>query len=252
MHDYKGSVVELDQQQRTRLNEIIESKILRFCWFQSLRFLLEMSNKALRVLAFAYKTIEADADLESKDEYNVHNIEKSGLVFCAFIGIKDPLRDGVEETVRKCKAAGIKIRMITGDNKITAREIARECGILDKKSVVMEGEEFMKLIGGVVCSSCRTAECKCPRSKALADAQNRVVRVDTIANASEFDRIYKNLDVLARARPQDKYALVIGLKERGYVVAVTGDGANDAPALLKADVGFAMGVSGNCLRICNC
>ena len=167
------------------------------------------------------------------------------MVFCAFTGIKDPLRDGVEETVRKCRDAGIKVRMITGDNKITAREIARECGILDSKSLIMEGEDFMNTIGGIICASCRTVECNCPRSKAMAEEQKRDIRVDTIANASEFDRIYKNLDVLARARPQDKYALVIGLKERGFVVAVTGDGANDAPALLKADVGFAMGISGN-------
>lgn len=229
MHLPNGSVVEIDQKQRTKLNETIE----------------QMSNKALRVLAFAYKKIEAEADLETKDQYDVHNIEKSGLVFCGFVGIKDPLRDGVEETIKKCKDAGIKVRMITGDNKLTAREIARECGILESKSLIMEGEEFMNAIGGVVCTKCRTAECSCPRTKALAESQNREIRVDTVANGIEFDRIYKNLDVLARARPQDKYALVIGLKERGFVVAVTGDGANDAPALLKADVGFAMGISGN-------
>lgn len=62
------------------------------------------------------------------------------------------------------------------------------------------------------------------------------MRKDTIANAEEFDKIYPNLDVLARSRPEDKYALVTGLKERGHVVAVTGDGTNDAPALKKADV----------------
>ena len=69
-------------------------------------------------------------DLKTKDNYNVYNIEKSDLILCGFVGIKDPLRDGVEDTVRKCRIAGIKVRMITGDNRITAREIARECGIL--------------------------------------------------------------------------------------------------------------------------
>jgi Ca2+ transporting ATPase len=64
------------------------------------------------------------------------------------------------------------------------------------------------------------------------------MRKDTIANGEEFDKIYPNLDVLARSRPEDKYALVTGLKERGHVVAVTGDGTNDAPALKKADVGI--------------
>lgn len=70
------------------------------------------------------------------------------------------------------------------------------------------------------------------------------MRVDTVANAEEFDKIKDTLLVLARSRPEDKYALVTGLKERGNVVAVTGDGTNDAPALKKADVGFAMGQSG--------
>lgn len=70
------------------------------------------------------------------------------------------------------------------------------------------------------------------------------IRVDTIGNASKFDEIYPRLVVLARSRPEDKYALVVGLMERGHVVAVTGDGTNDAPALKKADVGFAMGIAG--------
>jgi Ca2+ transporting ATPase len=70
------------------------------------------------------------------------------------------------------------------------------------------------------------------------------VRVDVVANGAEFDKIIHKLMVLARSRPEDKYCLVTGLKERGNVVAVTGDGTNDAPALKKADVGFAMGQSG--------
>ena len=70
------------------------------------------------------------------------------------------------------------------------------------------------------------------------------IRVDTIKNPEEFDKIYGKLCVMARSRPDDKYALVAGLIERGHVVAVTGDGTNDAPALKKADVGFAMGIAG--------
>jgi len=84
----------------------------------------------------------------------------------------------------------------------------------------------------------------CPRDSKTAEKLAKPVRVDTIANPKEFDRIYPNLDVLARSRPEDKYALVTGLIERGHVVAVTGDGTNDAPALKKADVGFAMGIAG--------
>lgn len=120
--------------------------------------------------------------------------------------------------------------MITGDNKITARAIAKECNILDEHdddpSKVMEGPEFMKRIGGVV--------------KNEKDPKQR----ETIQNAEEFDKIWRKISVLARSRPEDKYAMVVGLKERGNVVAVTGDGTNDAPALSKADVGFAMGIAG--------
>ena len=83
----------------------------------------------------------------------------------------------------------------------------------------------------------------CKRQKTAAKT-GVDVRVDTIKNAEEFDIIYKKLNVLARSRPEDKYALVTGLIERKHVVAVTGDGTNDAPALKKADVGFAMGIAG--------
>ena len=82
------------------------------------------------------------------------------------------------------------------------------------------------------------------KKKGAEGTANKRVRVDTIKNQKEFDKIVSTLAVLARSRPEDKYALVVGLKERDHVVAVTGDGTNDAPALAKADVGFAMGISG--------
>lgn len=108
----------------------------------------------------------------------------------------------------------------------------------------MEGIEFIQRIGGVICTVCKTQICDCPRDNDTAKRLKKAQRIDTIANGEEFDKIYPNLDVLARSRPEDKYALVTGLIERGHVVAVTGDGTNDAPALKKADVGFAMGLAG--------
>ena len=110
--------------------------------------------------------------------------------------------------------------------------------------IAMEGVNFIDEIGGVVCKWCRTSECECPRDKKAADKKGKKVRVDTIAKGDVFDQYIDNLTVLARSRPEDKYALVTGLIERGHIVAVTGDGTNDAPALKKADVGFAMGISG--------
>lgn len=139
--------------------------------------------------------------------------------------------------------------MVTGDNSDTARAIARDCNILTKSKKpspyqVIEGVEFIKLTGGIVCKKCQTFECGCERDQEKAKKDGKPLRVDTIKNGEMFDKIYKDIDVMARSRPEDKYAMVVGLIERKHVVAVTGDGTNDAPALKKADVGFAMGIAG--------
>lgn len=162
------------------------------------------------------------------------------------IGVRDMPRKEVKSAIEKCHRAGIKVRMVTGDNIVTAAAIARDVGIIKEgdNSLVMEGTEFIELIGGVICKTCRTKECGCALDLKQAKAENIPLRVDTIENGKAFDRLQMNLLVLARSRPEDKYALVTGLRERGDVVAATGDGTNDAPALKKADVGFAMGIAG--------
>lgn len=165
----------------------------------------------------------------------------------ALLGVKDIPRPEVPFAIEKCRTAGIKVRMVTGDNIITAKAIAKEVGIIEKNnkfSLVMEGVDFISRIGGVVCKHCQTELCECERDAALAEKNGKNLRIDTIKNMEEFEKIIKDLDVLARSRPEDKYALVTGLLELGNVVAVTGDGTNDAPALKKADVGFAMGING--------
>ena len=185
--------------------------------------------------------------MTDQDNKGVYQVEKYSLTLFAVIGIKDILRQEVPQAVLDCKKAGIKVRMVTGDNKITARAIAKECHIVDSQdelSMVLEGPDFMTRIGGVVCENCKTPECDCALDEKSAKKNNKPIRKDTIKNAHEFNKIYKHIDVLARSRPEDKYAMVVGLKERNHVVAVTGDGTNDAPALKKADVGFAMGISG--------
>jgi P-type Ca2+ transporter type 2C len=130
------------------------------------------------------------------------------LVFLGVVGIQDPVRPGVPESVKKAQHAGVVIRMVTGDNAVTARAIAAECGILTEGGVVMEGPVF----------------------RTLSD--------------EEMDATLPNLQVLARSSPEDKRILVTRLKRLGQTVAVTGDGTNDAPALKAADVGFSMGISG--------
>ena len=133
------------------------------------------------------------------------------------------MRDEVPEAIRKCKSAGIVVRMVTGDNVNTARSIARACGIIGVNDdfLVMEGKEF----------------------------NQRIKNENGEVNQEKFDAVWPRLRVLARSSPQDKYILVkhiiiSKLNPNREVVAVTGDGTNDGPALKKADVGFAMGIQG--------
>jgi len=152
--------------------------------------------------------INSDEDSNKNDNNN-----QQGLILDAIVGIKDPLRPGVKDAVEQCQRAGVTVRMVTGDNVTTARAISISCGILtdefinDKESC-MEGPIFRKL------------------------------------SKDERYKIVPKLKVLARSSPEDKRILVETLKKQGEVVAVTGDGTNDAPALKLADVGFSMGISG--------
>eukprot|EP01099_Mayorella_cantabrigiensis_P000157 TRINITY_DN1069_c0_g1_i5.p1 TRINITY_DN1069_c0_g1~~TRINITY_DN1069_c0_g1_i5.p1 ORF type:complete len:999 (-),score=293.26 TRINITY_DN1069_c0_g1_i5:231-3176(-) len=132
---------------------------------------------------------------------------ETGLICLGIVGIKDPVRDEVPAAVRQCQKAGIVVRMVTGDNITTAKKIAEECGILTD-GIAIEGPAF----------------------RALPEA--------------ELDRIIPRIQVMARSSPEDKYKLVTRLKLHNHVVAVTGDGTNDAPALKAAHVGFSMGIAG--------
>ncbi|CAK89868.1 unnamed protein product (macronuclear) [Paramecium tetraurelia] len=204
-----------------------------------------MGAQAIRTLAFAYKDLNGDEDLVSKNQRDVYDIEAQDLTLIAIVGIKDTLRFGIPQAIRSLQTAGIKVQMITGDNKITSRAIAEDSRILinKNKSLVLEGPEFIQRVGRLVCKWCQTPDCDCPSDPSSAKTLRKQMRVDTIQNQEEFDKIYPQLDVLARSRPEDKYTLVQGLQERGHVVAVAGDGTNDAPALSKADVGIALGIS---------
>eukprot|EP00298_Acanthocystis_sp_HF-20_P015670 c21222_g1_i2.p1 GENE.c21222_g1_i2~~c21222_g1_i2.p1 ORF type:complete len:991 (+),score=396.11 c21222_g1_i2:28-3000(+) len=170
--------------------------------------ILRLTKCGLRTLCLAYKDASVDVIkpelLENMDPDEI----ESNLVALAIIGIKDPLRPSVLNAVKACKRAGITVRMVTGDNIETAKHIARECGILDEDGLSMEGSEFREL--------------------------------DPVARKN----IIQKIQVLARSKPTDKFILVRTLRELGEVVAVTGDGTNDAPALKEADVGLAMGITG--------
>lgn len=160
-----------------------------------------------------------------------------GMTLIGIFGLQDPLREGVPQAVLQCHRSGINVRMVTGDNLETAIAISKNANIIpnnadpEKGFVCMTGKKFREMVGGLITVDHETEK----------DDDGNPVKVDKVKNQDVFDRITKDLRVLGRSSPDDKYLLVTGLKDQGSVVAVTGDGTNDAPALAKADVGFAMG-----------
>ncbi|XP_073958847.1 plasma membrane calcium-transporting ATPase 3 isoform X4 [Choristoneura fumiferana] len=188
-----------------------------------------MACDGLRTISVAYRDfvpgkaeinqVHIDQEPNWDDEDNIVN----NLTALCVVGIEDPVRPEVPEAIRKCQKAGITVRMVTGDNVNTARSIAIKCGILKPTDdfLILEGKEF---------------------NRRIRDANGEVQQ-------HLLDKVWPMLRVLARSSPTDKYTLVKGMieskcSETREVVAVTGDGTNDGPALKKADVGFAMGIAG--------
>nr|XP_032524978.1 plasma membrane calcium-transporting ATPase 3 isoform X7 [Danaus plexippus plexippus] len=188
-----------------------------------------MACDGLRTISVAYRDfvpgkadinqVHIDQEPNWDDEDNIVN----NLTCLCVVGIEDPVRPEVPEAIKKCQKAGITVRMVTGDNVNTARSIAIKCGILKPTDdfLILEGKEFNRRI-----------------RDANGEVQQHLV-----------DKVWPKLRVLARSSPTDKYTLVKGMIESKAfdtreVVAVTGDGTNDGPALKKADVGFAMGIAG--------
>uniref|UniRef100_A0A672P8L8 Calcium-transporting ATPase n=1 Tax=Sinocyclocheilus grahami TaxID=75366 RepID=A0A672P8L8_SINGR len=178
-----------------------------------------MACDGLRTICIAYRELPADPMPDWENETDI----VSNLICITVVGIEDPVRPEVPEAIRKCQRAGITVRMVTGDNINTARAIAAKCGIIHPGDdfLCMEGKDFNRRI----------------RNEKGEIEQERI------------DKIWPKLRVLARSSPTDKHTLVKGIidstiVEKRQVVAVTGDGTNDGPALKKADVGFAMGIAG--------
>ena len=160
-------------------------------------------NRAMRTLGFAYQVLN-DSDMAIADG----KVIAENLTFMGIVAIADPVRKDVPAAVQKCMAAGINVKIVTGDTPGTAKEIGRQIGLWTKKdsdSAIITGAEFEKL------------------------------------SDDELDKKVLELKIIARARPMDKKRLVESLQRNNQVVAVTGDGTNDAPALKAAHVGLSMG-----------
>nr|XP_033776990.1 plasma membrane calcium-transporting ATPase 3 isoform X2 [Geotrypetes seraphini] len=178
-----------------------------------------MACDGLRTICIAYRDFPAVPEPDWENENEV----VGDLTCIAVVGIEDPVRPEVPEAIRKCQRAGITVRMVTGDNINTARAIAAKCGI------IQPGEDFLCLEG--------------------KEFNRRIRNEKGEIEQERLDKIWPKLRVLARSSPTDKHTLVKGIidstiGEQRQVVAVTGDGTNDGPALKKADVGFAMGLAG--------
>lgn len=218
----------------------------------------------MRTLIFGYKILTEEEVNKAKqdnpeDDLAFFNTLAKGLCYAFMVGIRDNNRPDVPDAIRKCHHAGITVRMVTGDNINTAIAISKDVGIIEphqsaecknvaahyrklvqekeeecklgvingENPIALEGEIFRVICGGI--------------TKKTGEDGNLEVSLN---NKEAFKHTVAKLKVIARASPEDKYILVFGLKELGNIVAVTGDGTNDAPALRQAHVGFAMGIRG--------
>ena len=185
--DNNGKIERITKKTRSRINKSTK----------------DMTQSALRVLAIGYRIIDDKELIEDRNNLTENNVEKE-FIFSGLIGIMDPPKKEAKEAIKKCKTAGIKVIMITGDHKDTAAAIASELEILTDGKI-LTGDELNKL------------------------------------NNEEYLAIADDIQVYARVYPEQKLRIVESLKSKGNVVSMTGDGVNDAPALKKASIGVAMG-----------
>ena len=162
----------------------------------------EMAKEALRVLACAYKEMDHAPSKEEMKEI------ESNLIFIGMVGMIDPPREEAKKAVEKCKTAGIKTVMITGDHKVTAAAIAKKLGILENENEAITGIELEKM------------------------------------SQEELEKNVRKYSVYARVSPEHKVRIVKAWQKQGEIVAMTGDGVNDSPALKTSDIGCAMGIVG--------
>jgi Ca2+-transporting ATPase len=198
-------------------------------------WLKDSAGQAMRTLGFGYAVLPAEAPADEDSLHDRRDELESGLVFVGFVAIRDPLRHDVKDAVEQCRRAGIEVKMITGDNVETARAIAYDIGLIDRRDAAIDTAD------AVVLTSPKFNEL---HSQWMELKKHSELTENDARRRDDLTQQLAGLRVLARARPLDKYKMVELLQEQQQVVAVTGDGTNDAPALKKADVGLAMGIAG--------
>ncbi|XP_072237992.1 plasma membrane calcium-transporting ATPase 2 isoform X6 [Leuresthes tenuis] len=203
------------------LNEVGETRVFRPRDKDEMvkKVIEPMACDGLRTICVGYRDFPGNPEPNWDDENNILN----DLTAICVVGIEDPVRPEVPNAIQKCQRAGITVRMVTGDNINTARAIAIKCGIIHP------GEDFLCIDG--------------------KEFNRRIRNEKGEVEQERIDKVWPKLRVLARSSPTDKHTLVKGIidstvVDQRQVVAVTGDGTNDGPALKKADVGFAMGIAG--------
>ncbi|XP_062260926.1 plasma membrane calcium-transporting ATPase 2 isoform X1 [Platichthys flesus] len=203
------------------LNEVGESRVFRPRDKDEMvkKVIEPMACDGLRTICVGYRDFSCNPEPNWEDENNI----LTDLTAICVVGIEDPVRPEVPDAIQKCQRAGITVRMVTGDNINTARAIAIKCGIIHP------GEDFLCIDG--------------------KEFNRRIRNEKGEVEQERMDKLWPKLRVLARSSPTDKHTLVKGIIDstmtaQRQVVAVTGDGTNDGPALKKADVGFAMGLAG--------
>ena len=211
------------------------------------RTVKKFAKQAFRTILVCYRDMSMDEYETLKGDNNGFEKEEdkaaleTGLTAVGLFGIQDPLRPTIIESIKSCKKAGIEVIMCTGDNIDTAIAISKNAGILPEPDedlgfeeeyhpyACMTGKDFRETVGPI---------------KQIPDPTDSDKTIDVVSNMKKFRDVIAHLRVLARSSPEDKYLLVTGIQGCNGVVAVTGDGTNDAPALTKADVGFSMGITG--------